>query len=736
MSSEHASARALTREQQCVIAHGTGHARVTAVAGAGKTTTMVARVEHLLAAGVAAPRVMVLMFNRQAKDDFSRKLSQTLAGAYPMPQVRTFHSIGHRLTQTLTRWGALAPRQLIQADWQRERLLKQAVGAVIGEDRERLEWALEPERLEEFGQFCELVKAELVTPEALFERDGYGREARYYIEAYAELQQSMEAQGLMTYSDLLFRPYQALLTDPALRQRVQGFVEHIIVDEYQDINEGQLQLLAQIAGPDASIMAVGDADQCIYEWRGARPDAMSEAFTRTFGDSTQFALPHTFRHGHRIALMANHLIRHNPRTDRPLCVAAPSTPSSTFERVSTLEQALTTLKDASELSNTAVLVRHWSLSVPVQLQLLRAGIPFQVGRQERFVFRLPLVQALAGYLELARSPRLIHEPEHLLLLFAQPTPFVARERLQVLCRQLALQNAWFERGDPMLNGLSRAQQRTLKKRWQLIDDLARNASRWTPATVLSHVIDTLNAHEVLKRAAARPDKGEEDGRLLDVLLEQARVMESDPAGFINMLKAPIEDRNDGVVVSTVHGAKGLEWDRVILFGLNEEDFPFYHRDSPLTPSRLLEERRLFYVGITRARSRLTLVCEPGQTLSRFVDECAPECANRIAEALASEVGDTPVAVSEPALAARYAEAVGASTVAFEPMTYGGGDSSSVAGAQATNWVAGQAIIHDVFGAGTIEAIEGEGARTILTVRFDKAGTRKLVADRAPLRSGR
>ncbi len=123
----HAGRSALTQEQRAVVGHAGGHARVAAVAGAGKTTTLVRRVLHLLASGESPRRLLVLMFNRAARDDFRDKLARQAPAGVALPEVRTFHSIGHRLTQSLTRWGFLPPRQLLQADWQHERLLRQAV---------------------------------------------------------------------------------------------------------------------------------------------------------------------------------------------------------------------------------------------------------------------------------------------------------------------------------------------------------------------------------------------------------------------------------------------------------------------------------------------------------------------------------------------------------------------------------------------------------------------------------
>jgi superfamily I DNA/RNA helicase len=116
-----------------------------------------------------------------------------------------------------------------------------------------------------------LVKAEMLSAETLYERLQFEPDTDYFPAAFAEAERLLEAEGVMSYADLLYRPVQALEADDALRQRVEGFLDHVIVDEYQDINTVQQRLLAVLAGSTASVMAVGDANQCIYEWRGGTP---------------------------------------------------------------------------------------------------------------------------------------------------------------------------------------------------------------------------------------------------------------------------------------------------------------------------------------------------------------------------------------------------------------------------------------------------------------------------------
>lgn len=722
----------LTQEQRAVIEHGAGHARVSAVAGAGKTTTLVARVLHLLERGVPAKRILVLMFNRSAREDFQRRLVAMAPTGQRLPDVRTFHSLGHRLTTSLTRWGALPPRRLVAADWQVERLLRQATLDVL-EDGDRREQALESDTLEALAHFCGLVKAEMLPAATLWKRLDHGAGSEHFVAAFERLETLLSEHGLMTYSDLLYRPLRALEADATLAQRVQGYLDQAIVDEYQDINQAQLRLLALLAGQDAAIMAVGDANQCIYEWRGAHPDTMRERFTTVFGPASDYPLSFTFRHGHALALLANHVIAANRRRPDQFCLAAPANPHTRIAveqgGASLLAALVHWQQQGRALSEACLLVRSWSLSVPVQLQLLQAGIPFRLPREDRFVFRLPLVQALAGYLHLARTPALLFDPAHLLRLFEQPTPFVTRERLIALTRRLAQTQHYPRQDDPLLAGLKPVQRRNLKRRWELLCELPRLGG-WEPARLLAHIVTALDAEKVLKRAAARREKGEEDVRLLDVLIEQAGEAQNIDS-FIELLERPVENQVGGLLISTVHAAKGLEWPLVVVAGVNEEDFPHYSRDNPLVDERLEEERRLFYVAVTRASEQLLLLHDGGaHHPSRFLAETAWQDCRDVALRLAHDAdATTPLAVGSPQLVARYLEGIGTELPLQQCL-------AALAESDAQRGVPlyrpGQKLRHAVFGVGEVVAVEGEPKDPVIEVNFTHAGRRRLLASRAPV----
>jgi DNA helicase-2/ATP-dependent DNA helicase PcrA len=281
----------------------------------------------------------------------------------------------------------------------------------------------------------------------------------------------------------------------------------------------------------------------------------------------------------------------------------------------------------------------------------------------------------------------------------------------------------------MLSALKPIQRRTLKKRWTLLCDLPK-LSAWPPADLLRHVVETIEAEKTLKRAAARRDKGEEDVRLLDVLIEQAESVQ-DPDAFIELLERPVENQAGGVLISTVHGAKGLEWPLVAVVGVNEEDFPHYSRDNPLNDERLEEERRLFYVAITRAQEQLLVLHDGGaHRPSRFIGESAWQDSMRVASSLANpSPPPASLQVASVALVERYLARLGRDDIVLAAAQV---EERQAEYSTDTHFYPGQRLHHAVFGQGEVAAVEGSASDPVIDVRFDQAGRRRLIARRAPI----
>lgn len=673
----------LTPEQQAVIHHAAGHARVRAVAGSGKTTTLVARVMHLLQQQrVPASRVLVVMYNRAAKDDFQQKLLQrhaewqaTSGQSLALPDVRTFHSIGHRLTQTLGRWGLLQPRRLQQEDWMVDRLSRQALSQLAETQGEEAQPWLEEDALEAFKSFCTLVKSGLDTAQEVLEAlDTAGQ--KHFADAFDQLEALLESQQVMFFDDLLWRPACLLQQRPELAQRLQGYLDHLIVDEYQDINAVQQALIKTLAGK-AQVMVVGDVDQCIYEWRGARPEYMLRRFQQDFSPVQDYPLTHTFRFGHELALAANQAIQGN--RDRPgqMTLAAEGTPATTVQQgqgAGWLLQQLSDWQAQHPDHQAAVLVRSWSQSLDVQLELLKAHHPFQLARQEHFIFNRPQIRGLLAYTRLA-----LHSQEGVTINFSHPDAqqdfyqllsfpslYLSEPERQTLLQAriqgaAALQAA-IERLPP-----ARAQR--IKRRFLVLQRLAKLAKQLKPAAFIRHILQETDALEQIRKTAATREAADEALRLVEGFRRYAEKSSvTDLGEWVAGLEQARQEgsaqqvagQTDGteqpqVIILTVHAAKGLEWDWVAVYGLNEGDFPYQAGFGALSSTDEEAERRLFYVAMTRARHQLLLVCsEQNSQPSRFLAEAGLEDARQLARLLEQPApAETPLAVRHPELLQGY-----------------------------------------------------------------------------------
>lgn len=654
----------LTVEQQAVIEHQGGHARVRAVAGSGKTTTLVERVIYLLQQGVAAQRLLIVMYNRAARDDFSAKLQQRCQQLrqqgirLQIPEVRTFHSLGHRLLQTLTRWELAQPRQLLQEEWQQDRLARQALTQLASQQglSDQLSSWLEEDALDAFKGFCTLVKSDLIAADLVLEQLADTDNQKHFPQAFRQLEELLAEHQAMFFDDLIWRPAQILQQQPQVQTRLQGFVDYLIVDEYQDINAAQQSLLKSLAG-QAQVMVVGDLDQCIYEWRGAKPEYMLYQFQQDFQPVADYPLSRTFRFGHSLALAANHAIAHNKERPPQLTLATPSSQPTLLQEGQGSSWLLRQLQQwqeaqvAASISSprpAAILVRSWAQSLDIQLELLNKQQPFQLGRQEHFIFNRPQIRGILAYARLALYSQVKLEinyqhplaQEDFMQLLSFPTLYLTQvEKNQLLHARIkgaaALQAS--------LAQLPPGKLKKVKQRLNLPQELAQPAQQQTPSQFLDLVLATTQAQESIRKTSPSKESANEALSLLAGLhnyakqspqtsvqewveqLEQARQQ-----GAANQQQQASQD----LTILTVHAAKGLEWDWVGVYGLNEGDFPYTTGFARLTPKQEEAERRLFYVAITRAKQALVLARSNNSNQpSRFLVESALGDALQVAQAL-------------------------------------------------------------------------------------------------------
>ena len=302
----------LTESHQTVVQHYQPHALCIAVAGSGKTSTLVQLVLNLLAQGIENRRLMVMMFNKAAQLDFKRKLQQQNQQAWSLPEIRTYHATGLKLLSSLEAWGLRLPYHKSPiSDKQQELFIKEQLNRHLPEalqERMRNESA---RLIELTKEFIHSVKSHLMTAEAFFTASGVDEQWQCLVSIFEAFEQWRHQQRGITFIDMLYDPVILLQQNPDYIARVANKMDFIVVDEYQDTSILQHEFTKLVAGSRAKVIAVGDPDQTIYEFAGANINNILHSFTKDYSatnEVTELTLPHSFRYGHSLALAASHLI--------------------------------------------------------------------------------------------------------------------------------------------------------------------------------------------------------------------------------------------------------------------------------------------------------------------------------------------------------------------------------------------------------------------------------------------
>lgn len=755
-----------TDEQRAVVEHAGGHAKVSAVAGSGKTTTMVHRIEYLLSGGVDPNRILVVMFNRSARDEFESRLKRACVGRSTVPDVRTFHSLGKVIAERFEARGLLPAARLVTEDGAVVRLLREAVRAGGDASCAKVD-VYDPRTLDEFSRFVDLSKSTLVPPREVFEAELFAPEFKFFVEAFERFDQARREAKLRTFADLIYDPCLVMQRAPDTVRVITDKFDVIIVDEYQDVSAVQEQLLVWVAGKRARVMVVGDVSQCIYKWRGARPYYITHGFDHDFPGATPYTLSRTFRFGDRLALLANHGIAENKQRDDKLTVSAVGTPDTRVHLRredqgigSTLDEWL---KQGRKLSEVVVLVRLFSASARIELELLRRGTPYRVEGADSLLEQ-PLTRALCAYLELAGGGSVAwtveRRADNFQRILTYPPIGVSQDSARRIAEQLAQRPDWASHDLVRAGGtLAKWQQRLFGERAHALDIYGRMRADEPSAPAIADFGFASGLFEYLEKSI-NPE-AVDDARAL--LLELRRLAEREQltiaqfVGRLDEMRAAYRDlssRGDGVLVTSIHRSKGLEWPVVVVAGLTDGKFPYVAPPARPRPDDFLEdERRLFYVAVTRAQEHLYLLApddptaaralargqrqQPLSEISRFVFEASPALSERVGGLLRGEP-DALVEAEDVSVVNRYLELVGDSRRATllpparprMPTSAGQGrhvlsdfeTGECVVGGY--SFRAGLSVSHPKLGNGKIIGFDGDSDRIV--VRFDRQGQRTLV----------
>jgi DNA helicase-2/ATP-dependent DNA helicase PcrA len=767
--------RLLNPDQIAAVTHGDGPQLVLAGAGSGKTRVITYRISWLVEErGVDPGHIAAVTFTNKAAAEMRERVEELL-GMHPLPaSVGTFHRFALVLLRRYGERVGLKRDFAVHDAADQLSLIKEAL-ATEGLS----ESAFSPRAV--LSQIS-AAKNQLVEP-ASYEAAAHNFFEKKVAALYRRYQGLLLQASGVDFDDLIALAVKLLVTDPEVRARVRARTRYLLVDEYQDTNHAQLRLIQELAGAEANLTAVGDEDQGIYRWRGADLDNILR-FEEAFPGATVRKLERNYRSTQTILDVSGALIAHNQsrRGKRLWTDRGAGAKVELYRAADEIEEArwvVDTLQDLGrqvKLRDMAVLVRTNAQTRALEDELLKREVPYALVGGVRFYDRAEIKDVVA-YLRVLRNPR---DNFSLSRIFNQPPRGIGKSTLELL-RDQALhlgQPLWDVIFLDQLGALPARSATAVRRFRDLIVGLQEAAAELPLPALLDRLLAATGYADIY-----RQDDPEDQARLENIreLLSAAQQFteansynSSDPdlltafldhVSLVSDLDAYQAER--GVSLMTLHSAKGLEFRAVMVAGLEDGLLP--HFNSQGARENVEEERRLLYVGMTRARERLYLsCCRRRRIAGRYQDQSeSPFLAELPGELL--EISQSPALFSDP----RY-DSRAQGIHSFFGGGSGGGRgpaqgrdaesparrSSAYAGVGARQPVSrerdprqrtlipepddsesavprrplrrGSRVRHPTLGHGVVLELEGQGEDAKITVFFDRTGKRKLIARYANL----
>ena len=747
----------LNPEQQAAVTLPGQHALILAGAGSGKTRVLTTRIAWLLQTRQVTPGgLMAVTFTNKAAKEMLTRLSAMLPVNVRGMWIGTFHGLCNRFLRAHWKLANL-PQAFQILDTQDQlsavkRLLKQ-----FNIDDERFP----PKQVQWFISGC---KEEGQRPKDVMVRDP---ETRQKVELYQLYEDQCQREGVVDFGELMLRSYELLRDNEPLREHYRQRFTHILIDEFQDTNKLQYAWIKLLSGAGSAVLAVGDDDQSIYAFRGARVGNMAD-FVREFGVQHQIKLEQNYRSYSNILDSANALIGNNKnrlgknlRTDQ-----GAGEPVRVYESTSDFAEAQWLVDEIRQLvkgdgltrKEVAVLYRSNAQSRVMETALFNSGVPYKVYGGLRFFERAEVKHALA-YLRILENPN--DDTSFLRIVNFPPRGIGARsvEQLQDAAKGLgcslhdAVSTTAGKAGAKLAGFVAmidvmreQTPGMTLREIIEVVLDktglIAHYKTEKEGADRVENLEELVNAAESFVTQEGFGRDAEATAQEMAPNAEDGEVM-SPLAAFLTHAALEAGDNQaqageDAIQLMTVHASKGLEFDAVFISGLEEGLFP--HENSMNDYDGLEEERRLMYVAITRARKRLYLSHSQtrmlhGQTRynlkSRFLDELPEECLKWITPKNPGFATGLGGGWTSPAQAFQAKPAWGQSSLSSAE-TYKSPPVPVQKSEPSHGIKVTMKVFHTKFGEGKVLAVEGAGADARAQVNFPRHGVKWLALSVAKL----
>ena len=710
----------LNDKQRDAVAAPPQHMLVLAGAGSGKTRVLVHRLAWLMQVERVAPySLLAVTFTNKASQEMRNRIEQTIGVSLNNLWMGTFHGLSHRMLRAhYLEAGLPQGFQIIDSDDQ-YRLVRRVLKALNLDEKhwppKQIQW------------FINARKDEGQRPGTM---DAHGDfSLQTMIKIYAAYQEMCDRSGLVDFAEILLRSFELIKQQPQIRAHYQQRFRHILVDEFQDTNSIQYEWLRLLAGTESKVMIVGDDDQSIYGWRGAKVENIQQ-FLKDYPEPVTIRLEQNYRSTGTILKAANCVIAHNSdRLGKDLWTDGEQGEAiSLYTAFNELDEARFIVgrirewkREGGKLIEAAVLYRNNAQSRVLEEALIQDGINYRIYGGLRFYERQEIKDALA-YLRLINNRQDDAALERIINTPVRGIGDTTMDKVRENARSLQI-TLWQSLQQMLANKqLTGRAANAISTFIQLIDQLEADSKDLSLDEQADHVIQLSglmamylaekgekaqtrveNLNELVNACANATYVNTEEMTPLSAFLSQAAL----EAG-----EYQAEEHSDAVQLMTLHSAKGLEFPLVFICGLEEGMFP--SQQSGDDSERLEEERRLCYVGMTRAMQKLYLTHAESRRLygqeqynrpSRFIREIPADCLEEIR---------LTTNVSKPTQMNRFGSA--ASHSAFEN----------------TGFKLGQRVLHDKFGEGTVLNYEGTGPQSRIQVNFDELGSKWLVTAYARL----